>query len=112
MEFIGCSNKLLTRKCGHLACYKLCKAFRRVKSRSYGSAAEGELLERLERKFEQLNVTLKTASPAGNFLREGDGSCILQMRTSALYNALILRLKAFEGGNVATSTPSRFSSHF
>ena len=99
MKLVLCRHKRLAGKLGNLCRNQLGKSLRRVKSRADSRAAQSQLIKRLYRHAEQLRVSLKARPPAGDFLAELNRSCVLKMRTSGFYYALVLFFKAFEGFN-------------
>ena len=82
MELILLCQEGLAGKLGYSLRNLFIKALGGVQSGTNGGAAEGQLLQLRQGQLQQPLILLQTAAPAGDFLGEGNGCGILQMRTA------------------------------
>src|SRR5271157_4982968 len=60
----------------------------RVQPRSYGCTANGKIVKPFERLLQPVDVAFEQAGPAAEFLADGQGHGILQMRAANLDDAV------------------------
>ena len=96
VEFVLCRFEVLARQLRNFSGDRCIEALRRVEARADGGAAERQFLQGLHGQKQQFLIPFQTRSPAGNFLREGDGGGVLQMRPAGLDNACIFFLQTAE----------------
>ena len=96
VEFILCRFEVLACQLRNFSGDRCIEALRRVEARADGGAAERQFLQGLHGQKQQFLIPFQTRSPAGNFLREGDGRGVLQMRPAGLDNACIFFLQTAE----------------
>src|ERR1700722_7777223 len=99
---------------GNLGGRALPKFRMRIQASPDGGAADGQIVETVERKLEALDIALQQAGPAAKLLPESERHGILQMGAANFYDVLELGrlgrdrvMNALDGGNQRVFYPIR-----
>ena len=97
MELVFCGDKFLAGQFRNRLCNFYIKALRGVQTSTNCGAAQCQCLQIRQSGNQHLTVTFQRSSPAADLLRKFDGSCILQVRTAALYDSLMFLFQTAHG---------------